>query len=149
MYEIKRIKKSIFLLDYHIMITNNIWYKSLKKSNLTPPDYVFGYVWTILYIMMFFSLIKYLTTNKKNKKNKIGLIFLTIQLFFNVIWSPIFFKYRDIKKGLYVLIALWISLMITFNIFYKDNKEAGLLLIPYLVWSSFALYLNYYIMVSN
>lgn len=149
MYEIKRIKKSIFLLDYHIMITNDIWYKSLKKSNLTPPDYVFGYVWTILYIMMFFSLIKYLTTNKKNKKNKIGLIFFTIQLFFNVIWSPIFFKYRDIKKGLYVLIALWISLMITFNIFYKENKEAGLLLIPYLVWSSFALYLNYYIMVSN
>ena len=149
MYEIKRIKKSIFLLDYHIMITNDIWYKSLKKSNLTPPDYVFGYIWTILYIMMFFSLIKYLTTNKKNKKNKIGLIFFTIQLFFNVIWSPIFFKYRDIKKGLYVLIALWISLMITFNIFYKKNKEAGLLLIPYLVWSSFALYLNYYIMVSN
>lgn len=149
MYEIKRIKKSIFLLDYHIMITNDIWYKSLKKSNLTPPDYVFGYVWTILYIMMFFSLIKYLTTNKKNKKNKIGLIFFTIQLFFNVIWSPIFFKYKDIKKGLYVLIALWISLMITFNIFYKENKEAGLLLIPYLVWSSFALYLNYYIMVSN
>jgi benzodiazapine receptor len=136
----------IFLLGYHIMITNSIWYKSLKKSNLTPPSYIFKYVWIILYIMMFFSLIKYLNTNKKNK---IGLIFYIIQLFFNLIWTSIFFKYRNIKKGLFVLIALWISLMITFNIFYRDNKEAGLLLIPYLVWTSFALYLNYYIVISN
>lgn len=129
------------------MVTNDRWYKSLKKSNLTPPNYVFKYVWIILYIMMFFSLIKYIRSSPK--PNKLGLIFFTIQLFLNVIWSPIFFKYRDTKKALYILIALWISLMITFNIFYKDNKEAGLLLIPYLVWSSFALYLNYYIMVSN
>lgn len=136
---------------------NNIWYRSLKKSNLTPPDYVFGYVWTILYIMMFYSLIKYIKTknvtkykNKSNTKNKnIGLIFFNIQLFLNVIWSSIFFKYRDIKSGLYILIALWISLITTFNIFYRKNKQAGLLLIPYLVWTSFALYLNYYIVVSN
>jgi tryptophan-rich sensory protein len=136
----------IFLLGYHIMITNSIWYKSLKKSNLTPPSYIFKYVWIILYIMMFFSLIKYLKTNKKNK---IGLIFYIIQLFFNLIWTSIFFKYRNIKKGLFVLISLWISLMITFNIFYRESKEAGLLLIPYLVWTSFALYLNYYIVISN
>lgn len=127
------------------MITNDIWYKTLKKSNLTPPNYVFKYVWTILYIMMFFSLIKYI----KPKTNKLGLIFFSIQLFFNLIWTPIFFKYKDTKKALYILIALLISLFITFNIFYRENKKAGLLLLPYLIWTSFALYLNYYITVSN
>ena len=108
------------MLDYHIMITNDIWYKTLKKSNLTPPNYVFKYVWTILYIMMFFSLIKYI----KPKTNKLGLIFFSIQLFFNLIWTPIFFKYKDTKKALYILIALLISLFITFNIFYRENKKA-------------------------
>lgn len=127
---------------------NNLWYKSLKKSNLTPPDYVFGYVWTILYIMMFCSLIKYL--NSKSEVNKkLGLIFFITQLLLNILWSPTFFKFKDTKKALYVLITLWLSLAITFSIFYKQDKTAALLLIPYLIWSSFALYLNYYIVRNN
>ena len=116
------------------------WYLLLNKSELNPPSYVFGIVWPILYILMMVSAI---LTHKK-----IFSIFI-IQLFFNAAWSWLFFRFQmplEALLDIYLLIALNIYILI---LMYKENKIAFFLYIPYVVWISFASYLNLFIVINN
>ena len=116
------------------------WYLLLDKSKLNPPGYVFGIVWPILYILMMVSAFL--------AHKKIFLIFI-IQLFFNAAWSWLFFRFQMPVIALldiYLLIALNIYIL---NLMYKENKLAFFLFIPYVVWISFASYLNLFIVINN
>mgnify|MGYP001444512537 FL=1 len=118
----------------------DIWYLSLEKSKLNPPSYVFGIVWPILYIFMMLS--SYLTYKK------VFSIFI-IQLFFNAVWSWLFFRFQMPLVALldiYLLIAINIFIL---NLMYKENKLAFFLFIPYVMWISFASYLNLFIVINN
>ena len=116
------------------------WYLLLNKSELNPPSYVFGIVWPILYILMMVSAS---LTHKK-----IFSIFI-IQLFFNAAWSWLFFRFQMALIALldiYLLIAINIFIL---NLMYKENKLAFFLFIPYVIWISFASYLNLFIVINN
>ena len=120
--------------------SSDLWYLSLNKSELNPPSYVFGIVWPILYVLMMIS--AYLAYNK------IYGIFL-IQLVFNAAWSWLFFRFQMPLISLidiYLLIAL--NLYIT-ALMYRENKLAFILFIPYVLWISFASYLNLFIVINN
>ena len=116
------------------------WYLSLDKSELNPPSYIFGIVWPILYILMMVS--AYLA------HKKIFSIFIT-QLFFNAVWSWLFFRFQMPLIALldiYLLIAINIYIL---NLMYRENKIAFFLFIPYVAWISFASYLNLFIVINN
>ena len=116
------------------------WYLLLNKSELNPPSYVFGIVWPILYILMMISAFL--------AHKRIFSIFI-IQLIFNAAWSWLFFRFQMPLIALldiYLLIAINIYIL---NLMYKENKLAFFLFIPYVVWISFASYLNLFIVINN
>ncbi len=117
------------------------WYLSLNKPPLSPPSSVFVLVWSVLYILMFISLGLYITQDTQKSKIR-GFIYFFIQLFFNAIWSPIFFILQNIGFALLVVIFLDIFVLMTIKEFYKISKISAYLLIPYLIWILFATYLN-------
>ena len=123
---------------------NKEWYKNLKKSSLSPPDYVFGIVWPILYTLMFISLI-ILWTNKKCYPYCEPITYFMFQLFFNITWTNLFF---NLKKPFWALVDLCVTFLftvITYKKMMKFSKTAAYLLVPYILWLSFAFYLNIYI----
>lgn len=124
------------------------WYNRLNKSKYTPSSWVFGVVWPILYICMIISFI-IVKRNEKCKNYCNPLKFFTIQLLFNLIWTTIFFKFKNIKLALLDLILIIIFTLITIIQFYKISLIATLFLIPYFLWLCFALYLNLYIVFNN
>ena len=120
--------------------SSDLWYLSLNKSELNPSSNVFGIVWPILYVLMMIS--AYLA------HKKIYGIFI-IQLVFNAAWSWLFFRFQMPLISLidiYLLIAL--NLYIT-TLMYGENKLAFILFIPYVLWISFASYLNLFIVINN
>lgn len=124
------------------------WYSSLKKPLLTPPSYIFGIVWPILYILI--SISAYIVwKNEKCFPYCSALTFFFIQLFFNLSWSNIFFKKKDVITGLYIIIYMIIFTLLTMLKFYNIDINSFYLLIPYLVWITFALYINVYIYKKN
>tara|TARA_B110000444_G_scaffold253252_1_gene283798 strand:- start:3284 stop:3691 length:408 start_codon:yes stop_codon:yes gene_type:complete len=127
---------------------NKQWYKNLKRSKLSPPSYVFGIVWPILYTLMFISLI-ILWTNKKCYPYCEPVTYFMFQLFFNITWTNLFF---NLKKPLWAFVDLCATLLftiITYKKMMKFSKTAAYLLVPYILWLSFAFYLNAFIVVNN
>ena len=129
-------------------IYNRDWYKKLKRSNLSPPSWIFGVVWPILYILMGYSAFS-IWKNKKCNPLCLGLIYFLIQLIFNLNWTRVFFKERNINKAFNYLIIIILYTCLTFIEFYKINKKTSYLLIPYILWLFFALYLTNYIKKNN
>jgi tryptophan-rich sensory protein len=150
----------------------NNWYKSLNKPSFNPPGWIFGPVWTTLFILMGISLFlvwekKWEPNNKINFKNKkpwnkisqkflsgswqkanIIIIFAT-QLLLNVLWSVIFFGMHYPGLAFFELMMLWVAILFTIINFYRVSKTAALLLIPYILWVSFASVLNYFVWILN
>ena len=129
-------------------MNNMDWYNALNKPFLTPPAWLFGVVWPILYILMAVSLIIFISSGL-NKKKILPLILFFVQLGLNLLWSPIFFDYQDILVALIVIVTLWLLVLFTLLAFYRHSKIAGLLLLPYLLWITFATYLNIGFWVLN
>lgn len=134
------------------MSLNNKWYTSLNKSPLTPPSWVFGLVWPILYVLMFISTVRVLRSDKCiqnsiwNGPCKIVYFFL-IHLIFNFSWTYLFFTLKRPDLAL-IDLTIMILFVITITIGYmKYDLLAGILFLPYLLWSLFALYLNSYIVL--
>lgn len=125
------------------------WYVFLEKPALSPPSWVFGPVWTALYALMGVaaSLVWKNGWEKKEVKKALGVF--GIQLFLNAIWSVIFFGLKSPGWALVDIIALWLAIIWTMAVFYKISKPATYLLIPYILWVSFASYLNYSIWMLN
>lgn len=122
------------------------WYATLNKPVFAPPNFIFGPVWIILYTLMGISLYLIYFGKKKNK----NLIYLFLaQLFFNAIWTPVFFGLHNLLLALLIIIILWILILLCIIKFYRVNKLASELLIPYLLWVSFATALNYQFFILN
>jgi|TARA_B100001094_G_scaffold97403_1_gene93423 tryptophan-rich sensory protein len=142
-------KYSIFIFVFFALLlgglsssdtANDLWYQELNKSSLNPPGYVFGIVWPILYILMSISAFRTFEETRN--------LFL-LQLFFNAIWSWLFFAFHMpviALLNIWLLIALNIRLVI--NIFRIDSIS-GFLFVPYIVWLFFASYLNLFIVINN
>lgn len=124
---------------------NNIWYQELVKPSLNPPAWVFSPVWTILYIMIG-AVAAILWSKKENNKMAIAVFFA--QLFFNLLWSPLFFYFHRIDLALFDIFILWA--MVVYLIFLTQKQQFVFeLLTPYFLWISFAAYLNLQIYLLN
>lgn len=125
-----------------------LWFDSLNKPFLNPPDWLFAPVWIVLYIMMAGSLFLFIGDGMKRGKY-LPLTFFLIQLALNLAWSPVFFGMQNILGGFIIIVFMYIFLLLTIITFFKYSKVASLLLIPYLLWISFAAYLNFAFLVLN
>lgn len=126
------------------------WYPTLKKPFFNPPNEVFAPVWTILYILMGIAggLVWNQLENNKELVKK-GLFFFTVQLLLNALWSYLFFGLHNILLAVIEIILLGLIIFETYLIFKKIDKTAANLLIPYLLWVSFATILTISIFIFN
>jgi tryptophan-rich sensory protein len=119
----------------------NIWYMGLNKPFFNPPNYLFGPVWSMLYILMGISFYRILQSQDSELKRKAILIFC-IQLVLNFCWSFLFFRFQMLAISFIEIIIMWISIATMIYTFTKIDKTAAYLQIPYLLWVSFASVLN-------
>lgn len=122
------------------------WYATLAKPVLNPPSWIFGPVWTLLYALM--GIAAYLVY-KKGKVAHVALRVFGLQLFLNGIWSPVFFGLHRPDVAFGIIVLMWMSIVWTMVQFSKHSKLATGLLVPYLLWVSFASYLNLMIWMLN
>ena len=126
----------------------NTWYAQLNKPSFNPPGYLFGPVWTVLYLLMGVSL--YLVWKAPDGRMRdYALIIFGIQMILNFAWSFIFFYFRQAGWALVDIIVLWIFIVIMILIFYRISRVSALIQIPYLLWVSFATLLNASIWMLN
>ncbi|MBU0530912.1 MAG: TspO/MBR family protein [Candidatus Uhrbacteria bacterium] len=127
------------------------WYADLVRPEFAPPNWLFGPVWLTLFTLM--GIAAWLIWINKEKKlrecRKVALIFFGVQLGMNSIWSILFFGMQNPAAALFEIVMLWIMILATIIVFWKINKAASILLWPYLVWVSFAAYLNLMFVILN
>ena len=125
------------------------WYEALKKPFFTPPDWVFGPVWTILYLMM--GIAAFLVWQKGVAKShvRVALVCFVVQLVFNAAWSVIFFGFHSVVLALFEIVFLWLAILATVVTFWRVHRFAAVLLLPYIAWVSFAAILNAGIYLLN
>lgn len=126
------------------------WYANLNKPVLSPPNWIFAPVWITLFTLMGIAL--FLIWESKEKDTVLkreAIIIFFIQLALNSLWSIIFFGLKNPALALLEIVILWLAILFTIIKFWKINKTSGMLLIPYLLWVSFAAYLNFGVMVLN
>lgn len=117
------------------------WYETLNKPSFNPPNRVFGPVWTTLYFLMGISLFLVWKQNASKERNRAILIFM-VQLFLNFCWSFLFFYYHQIGLAFVEIILLWVCIISMIIVFYKIKPLAAYINIPYLLWVTFASFLN-------
>ena len=122
------------------------WYSQLMKSNLNPPDWVFAPVWTTLYLMMTLAIWFYWHSKNRNM-NTVYIYF--IHIVFNTTWSIVFFGLHQILLALIVLVILIILIIILIIRFKRVNYVSTCLMIPYLLWTCYALFLNFNLYILN
>jgi len=124
------------------------WYATLHKPSFNPPNYLFGPVWSFLYILMGVSL--YIVWINGKGKNRIdALRIFTIQLTLNFLWSFLFFKFNLIGVAMLDILLIWITILLMIMFFSRVSKIAAYLQIPYLLWVTFASTLNGAIWLLN
>lgn len=123
-------------------------YMKAEKPPLTPPAIVFPIVWTILYALMGISVARIWLSPPTKERNH-GLIIYAVQLFFNFLWSIIFFNLQAYGFAFFWLAALWALILGMIIIFNKTDRLAAILQIPYLLWVTFAAYLNLMVWLLN
>lgn len=121
----------------------NSWYSELNKPFFNPPSWLFGPVWIILYLLMGISL--YLAWGKK----KVDLKWFWVQLLLNSLWSIIFFGLKNPLFAFVEIILLWGAIFMTISRFWRSKRASAYLLIPYLLWVTFAAFLNLSIVLLN
>ncbi|OGS25025.1 MAG: TspO protein [Elusimicrobia bacterium RIFOXYB2_FULL_48_7] len=134
---------------YFTMPAIRTWYVTLNKPSFNPPNWIFGPVWTALYLLMGIALFLVWKKYDGSKGVKAALSVFFIQLFLNTTWSILFFGMRNPLAGLVEIAALWIAILLTILSFYKISKTAAVLLLPYILWVSFAAILNFYLWRLN
>ena len=134
--------------SYFTLNSIESWYMTLNKPFFNPPNWIFWPVWTLLYVLIWISF--YLVWNKWfwRNKNKLKTVYF-LQLFLNFLWSFSFFYLENPLLWLINIIFLWIFILYDIFLFYKIDKKSWILLIPYLLWVSFASILNLYIYLLN
>ncbi|MGQ9664065.1 MAG: TspO/MBR family protein [bacterium] len=125
------------------------WYMTINKPVINPPNWIFGPVWTTLFILM--GIAFYLVWHKgfTYPGVKIAIIVFIVQLILNILWSVLFFGLRSPRLGFINILILWLAILFTIILFFRVSQTAGYLLIPYILWVSFASVLNGWIMFLN
>ncbi len=123
------------------------WYPTLNRPDFNPPSWVFGPVWTTLYALMGIS--AYLIFMSGKKESNSALFIFGGQLILNTLWSIAFFGLQSPFLAFLTIIVLWAMIVWTIYAFYQISKKAAVLLVPYILWVSFAAVLNYFIMILN
>ncbi len=128
---------------------NNSWFEELVKPSWNPPAYLFGPVWTSLYLLMGISL-GIIWNNKVSESNKKNSYYLfAVQLFLNFMWSILFFHFHSTAFALIDILLMIITIILTIISFSKFSKVAAWLLVPYILWVTFASILNFSIWSLN
>lgn len=125
-----------------------VWYAGLQKPSFNPPNWLFGPVWTLLYVLMgisFFLIWKQKVSTGRNK----ALTWFGVQFLLNFCWSMIFFRFHQTGWAMLEITFMWVAILITLLQFGKISSRAAWLLVPYLSWVSFASVLNYAIWQLN
>ena len=122
------------------------WYSQLLKSNYNPPDWIFAPVWTTLYLMMTLAIWFFWHSNKRDM-NTVYIYF--IHIVFNTTWSVVFFGLHQIFLALLVLLILILLIIVLIVRFKRVNLASYYLMIPYLLWTLYALFLNFNLMILN
>jgi len=125
------------------------WYAGLTKPSFNPPNWIFGPVWTVLFILMGISAYLVYRSGLVKREVREALFIFAVQFGLNVLWSYLFFGLRSPALGLAGIIALWIAIAGTIVSFTKINKSSAYLMVPYIVWVSFAAFLNGTIYILN
>lgn len=124
------------------------WYRTLQRPALSPPSWVFGPVWTLLYLLMAVAL--YLVWSRAGQAGvTLAVAVFAVQLVLNAAWTPAFFGMQSPLLGLAVIVPLWALILTSTVLFWRIVPLAGALLVPYLAWVSFASYLNAGLYVLN
>lgn len=123
------------------------WYNNLVKSRLTPPSWVFGPAWTILYLLIGIAFYK-VWESRDQAYCKQALYLFVVHLIANFAWSSIFFRQHNIRLALYDLAFLWASLIVIM-VMVSKLRSVVLLLLPYLMWLTYALFLNFRLFKLN
>ena len=124
---------SIFTMD-----GLRVWYRTLDRPDWNPPDWVFGPVWTTLYVMMGIALVQVVRTDGRRTARRAGIALFAIQLVLNFGWSWIFFTRHDLGAAVLEILALWLVIVATIAAFARIRPTAAALLVPYLAWVTFA-----------
>lgn len=125
------------------------WYATLEKSSLNPPGFVFAPVWIILYFLMGLAFFFVWTSRRDKFEFRFAAFIFGLQLVANTFWSIAFFGLESPVLALAGIAWLWLLILVNIVLFHRINKWAGLLLVPYLLWVSFASYLNYMVWILN
>lgn len=125
------------------------WYASLNRASFNPPNWVFAPVWTLLFLLMGISAYLVWQQGLENKDVRVSLLIFGIQLVLNVLWTFLFFGQRSPLYAFVEIIILWMAIALTIFFFLQISRTAGLLLLPYILWVTFAAVLNFSIMKLN
>ncbi|MFB0556923.1 MAG: TspO/MBR family protein [Dehalococcoidia bacterium] len=125
------------------------WYETLAKPSFTPPSWLFAPAWVTLYVLMGVAAFLIWRKGLDIRNVKSALIIFLVQLVLNALWSAIFFGAKSLIGGAVVIVLLWIAILFTILRFFKISAAAGGLLIPYILWVSFASVLNISILALN
>lgn len=135
--------------SFFTMPATDGWYQGIVKPALNPPSWVFGPVWITLYALMGIAAFLIWKRGLDRKDVRQALYVFIVQLMLNSMWSIIFFGLQSPGGAFVEIIFLWISILISIIMFAKISKPAAWLLVPYILWVSFASYLNYSIWILN
>jgi tryptophan-rich sensory protein len=125
------------------------WYASLNKPFFSPPNWLFGPVWTTLFALMGISLFLVWQKGLQNKAVNVAVSVFGLQLILNIFWSVLFFGLQNPSLALIEIIALWAAIAFTIKKFYPISRKAAYLLVPYIAWVSIAALLNAAIWLLN
>jgi len=125
------------------------WFAELKKPGFFPPVWLFAPAWITLFFLMGISLYLIWGRGLEKKEVRVALIIFGIQLIFNILWSVLFFGLKSPFWGLIDIVLMWFAILATIFSFYKISSKAAFLLIPYILWVSFATLLNFSIWRLN
>lgn len=118
------------------------WYATVEKPFFTPPNWVFGPAWTVLYVLMGVAAFLVWQKGLSTRAVRLALAWFLGQLVLNALWSPVFFGLHRIGLALAMIVLLWAAIVITMYYFARVSRPAAVLLAPYLAWVSFATVLN-------
>ena len=153
----ENVKKLLIALGIPLAVGGLSWllsggsgdFRSLNQPPLSPPGWLFPIVWTILYLLMGYSSYRVYTSGKPQAQTQQALKLYFAQLALNFLWSIVFFGFEWYLAAFFVLVALWILIFLTMRAFSAIDEISGDLLIPYLLWVTFAGYLNISIYFLN
>ena len=125
------------------------WYQNLHKPSFNPPPWVFGPVWTALYALMGVALYLVWERRGSSAAGPMALALFFVQLLLNAAWTPVFFGLHALRLSVAVILVLWVAIVVTIVAFRRISPVAAAILIPYLLWVTFASVLNVSILILN